>query len=195
MIINMNWHEVIKKLEVVGVFSSKELNWNDNFYKVVPLFPKTIIGMYPVTSFNFEKAAFWAAGNCNIYITSWGENQSLIALQPMDKSIPPDKEAKDAFGRLAAMFGVSGQADVSIEPEQADGSIEPEQVKRKKGGRPHYPEDVWAHEQIVTLKRPSEAVREEWQEKVGDNPKRKNTGGLELVFKRITNPAWGHKSQ
>lgn len=67
------------------------------------------------------------------------------------------------------------------------------QKQTAKGGRPHYTEDLWAHDQIFSLDRSPDEVKPEWLERVKENPNRSETLSASLKKhwdERITNPKW-----
>lgn len=69
-------------------------------------------------------------------------------------------------------------------------SLHNKSVKRKKPGRPHYPEDVWAWKEVFENGRDKKDVYPDWLEKVMKNPKRKNNVANERQYKRIMKPDW-----
>jgi hypothetical protein len=59
---------------------------------------------------------------------------------------------------------------------------------KKPSGRPHFPEDIWAWEQVNLNNRESTQVRKEWKDRA--EVKKRNLVDPDRQFKRIIKPDW-----
>jgi hypothetical protein len=82
-------------------------------------------------------------------------------------------------------------------PVKHNGSIIQTTKQNKRGpGRPHYEEDVWAHNQVFLCGQPMENIKSLWLSKVEENPKRSDIYIEELnrQFRKIMEGNWGNKA-
>jgi hypothetical protein len=85
------------------------------------------------------------------------------------------------------------------EPKRND--LQPLDLSKKtqtkgKPGRPHYKDDIWAHDQVFSHHKPPDKIKLKWLSRVKRDPRRRDIDKEELnrQFRRIMERNWGTKA-
>lgn len=78
--------------------------------------------------------------------------------------------------------------------KQVAQKINLKQKKNKKPGRPHFSEDIWAWKEVNQNGRPQTEVKQEWLQRIMNNPDRCHLVDPERQFKKIIKADWNKES-
>lgn len=95
----------------------------------------------------------------------------------------------DLAREMKALRESLDQAKSAVEEQPDENHVPTVEPQKNKGGRLHYLEDIWAHEQVISEKRPPHEVYLEWEEKAAH----RNQADPKRQWYRIIRPEWGIK--